>query len=104
MVVFAFLVNELKVTRVDSDKIASVFDKHLLAVLAKYFGWSMPFSAVHALIVDRVPCDIFDATRCLALRIASRLLLTILLTGWPVSADAFLFIVDGSFRFLPVVS
>ena len=52
MVVFAVLVNELKATRVDSNISASVCDKYLLAVLAKYFGWSMSFSTVHVLIVD----------------------------------------------------
>ena len=64
MVVFTVLINELKAKRVDSNISASAFDKHLLANLAKYFGWSMPFPAVHALIVDRVSCDVFDVTTC----------------------------------------
>ena len=125
LVVSAVLVNELKVTRVVSDVSAFIFDKHLLGILAKYFDWSMPFSAVHALIADRVSCDMFDVTRCsyilrqstsnflrvftgnegcLALCMASRLLLTILLTGWCVRAGTFSFSVDCSFRFLPKLS
>ena len=63
LAVFAVLVNELKAATVDSDISASVFDKHLLAILANYFSWSVPFSTVHTLIVDSVSCDIFDVTR-----------------------------------------
>lgn len=63
MVFFAVLVDELKVVSLDSNIGASVFEKHLLAVLAKYFGWFTLFFTVHALRVDRVSCNIFDVIR-----------------------------------------
>ena len=64
MVVFTVLVNELKAKRNDSNIGASVSDKHLFTILAKYFGWPMSFFTVRALIVHKVSCNIFDVTRC----------------------------------------
>ena len=39
--------------------VATIFDKHLLAILTAYFGWSMPFSSVYTFVINGISSDIY---------------------------------------------
>ena len=51
--VFTNFMNELETTRVDSNVIASVFDK-LLTILTSCFDWPVPFFTMRTFLISRI--------------------------------------------------
>ena len=47
---------------VNTDVLAAVLEKNLLAITSQYFGWTVPFLVVLTFVIDTISCGVDSVT------------------------------------------